>query len=81
MSYILINGNPVDGFCFTGPFEDHERAVLWTEECGLEKPWWVQELENPVMDEAGYANAEIALTEEDLERARLYALTGDDRLR
>lgn len=43
--FVLIVGNPVDGFGFTGPFETHEEAC----EAGTTDyvDWWVAPLVKP----------------------------------
>jgi hypothetical protein len=42
---IVIEGDPVDGFTFTGPFKDVEDAIFYGEGLGVE--WWIGYL-NPV---------------------------------
>ena len=47
MQYIIIEGNPVDGLIFTGPFEDQDEAIELAERRGDragDKDWWVAPL-------------------------------------
>jgi hypothetical protein len=43
--YIVVCGNPVDGFTYVGPFADHDTA----ENAGdrIDQDWWIAELEAP----------------------------------
>ncbi|UTU07693.1 hypothetical protein CcrC1_gp008 [Caulobacter phage C1] len=44
--FILIVGNPVDGYAYYGPFHDHDDATNYAENTGTEgNPWWVAPLE------------------------------------
>ncbi|AXQ69589.1 hypothetical protein HOU03_gp007 [Caulobacter phage CcrSC] len=44
--FILIVGNPSDGFTYYGPFDEHDDAVTYAEATGTEgNPWWVAPLE------------------------------------
>jgi hypothetical protein len=44
--YIIITGNPVDGFTYTGPFESHGDAVVAAEEVFyLDDDYWIADLE------------------------------------
>lgn len=48
MSYIIVTGNPKDGFVYIGPFDSHEDAVQHAEwKANLEADWWVIELLEP----------------------------------
>jgi hypothetical protein len=44
--YILITGNPVQGFQYTGPFNDPEEAGNYALTSGTEADWWVAPLED-----------------------------------
>jgi hypothetical protein len=43
-AFIVITGDPVAGFIFTGPFVNHEAAEQWAE--GLQD-WWTAFLQRP----------------------------------
>lgn len=44
--WIVITGNPVDGFCYHGPFNNFEEALEWTElNCGGD--YWITGLAPP----------------------------------
>ena len=45
--YILVYGDPVDGFYFRGPFASNESAVDFANTNDYGRDWWVAEL-NPV---------------------------------
>lgn len=45
MKYILIFGNPVDGFTFRGPFDTVEDAIAYGDPIAEE--WWTAELTPP----------------------------------
>lgn len=47
MSFIVITGNPVDGFQYYGRFSDEPTAIDWADENLSEEDWWVAELINP----------------------------------
>lgn len=49
MKYLLIKGNPVDGFQFVGPFNYHGDAIDYADahQLELEKDWWIAELQTP----------------------------------
>ena len=43
--WVVILGNPVDGFNIVGPFKNHMDAMTWAEAiCG---DWWITTLEDP----------------------------------
>lgn len=44
ISYIVVSGNPCDGFDFTGPFASAELANEWAEDVLKRETWWVAEL-------------------------------------
>lgn len=43
--YILIQGNPVEGFVYTGPFETREDVISAAEDNGGD--WWITQLVSP----------------------------------
>lgn len=43
--YILIFGNPVEGFTFRGPFDTQEEAVDYADP--IMEEWWTAELTLP----------------------------------
>lgn len=43
MAKIVVQGNPVDGFNFVGPFDDDDEAIQAAENEGGD--WWVADLE------------------------------------
>ena len=43
--YVVIVGNPIDGFRIFGPFEDFESAGAFTE--GVDESNWIEELQSP----------------------------------
>ena len=47
MSYILIVGNPVDGFKYYGQFSDVDTALNWAEKNLRTEEYWFAELQNP----------------------------------
>lgn len=42
--YIVIDGNPVDGFDYTGPFESEEDAIHYAEFNLAGIDWWIAPL-------------------------------------
>lgn len=40
MKYLVILGNPVNGFAFVGPFDSHSEAGVYAERRGFDQ-WWV----------------------------------------
>lgn len=45
--YIIITGNPVDGFNYTGPFKSHDDALRYAEAYfeGNVDSYWICELQ------------------------------------
>ena len=41
--WIIIHGNPGDGFGFWGPFATVEEATKWAED-NLDRDWWIADL-------------------------------------
>ena len=48
--YVGIQGNPVDGFLYYGPFITFEEAEEWMSENDPEsaESWWISELYGPL---------------------------------
>lgn len=47
--WIVISGNPKDGFEYTGPFKTHDEANRWADMyVAREYDWWVTNLLEPV---------------------------------
>ena len=44
--WILVCGNPIDGFQFVGPFSDSDSATEYAEKEGHGE-WWVCEMDAP----------------------------------
>ena len=44
--YLIITGNPVDGFLFIGTFSNSEAAIEWAEQelPNSEPDWWVSKI-------------------------------------
>lgn len=47
MKYILIFGNPVDGFTYLGPFDSTEEANDYADDKIRRDDWWVAILDKP----------------------------------
>ncbi|QWY83553.1 hypothetical protein [Rhizobium phage RHph_X2_28B] len=46
--YIIISGNPVDGFTFIGPFDSADEATQYTESNSKDLyDWWLAPLTEP----------------------------------
>ena len=41
--YIVVRGNPIDGFHYIGPFKSFDDAHAYAEDC--EETWWIAPLE------------------------------------
>lgn len=51
MNFIIVYGDPVDGFNFVGPFDDRDEAVRYAEfDVGTD--WWIAELDAPAEESA-----------------------------
>ena len=46
MKYLIVFGDPIDGFNFRGPFDDHETAHFYAD-IVCEGDWWLAELTPP----------------------------------
>ena len=44
IQYIVITGNPVDGFTYTGPFDTFDEAHCWATEFQTGDDWWIARL-------------------------------------
>jgi hypothetical protein len=45
--FIIIEGNPVGGFSYVGPFGSHEAAVAYADQGQFDTDWWVVLIEAP----------------------------------
>jgi len=44
VTFVVIHGNPVDGFNFRGPFNNWQEAIDWADGEGhleVEADWWI----------------------------------------
>jgi hypothetical protein len=49
MQKIVVSGNPITGFWFTGPFSGADIAAEWAESYyDSNYDWWISDLESPV---------------------------------
>lgn len=48
---LVVQGNPVDGFIFIGPFPDKDAAIEWCEEVAIEPDWWIAECKSSIQME------------------------------
>lgn len=63
--WIAITGNPVDGFSYYGPFENHEGAITFAEKSNFDGDWWIALLHNkPIL----LSYRQIGYTAEECER-------------
>lgn len=46
--FIIIDGSPVDGLNFTGPFQTHDEALKSAER--LDTSWWIGTLDKTEKD-------------------------------
>jgi hypothetical protein len=47
--FIVLAGNPFDGFSYYGTFESFEEAQEWADSTiGFNSEWWVAKLDNPL---------------------------------
>jgi len=49
--YIVIVGNPLDGYSFIGPFDDYEAAYDYTILKGIASRAWVSTVHSPTTPE------------------------------
>jgi hypothetical protein len=47
VKYIIIFGDPIKGFNFRGPFDDHQDAADYADVNEPNEYWWVAELDPP----------------------------------
>lgn len=45
--YIVVCGDPVNGFSFIGPFEYHGDATRYAEQELHSEYWWIAQIEQP----------------------------------
>ena len=45
LSYVVLVGNPIDGFSVVGPFVSREEAENFCQ--GSEETWWIAKMERP----------------------------------
>lgn len=45
--YIIVHGDPVNGFAFIGPFEYHGGATRYAEQELSNETWWIAHIEQP----------------------------------
>ena len=50
--YIMIYGNPIDGFCYVGPFANRDEALTYAEGERDPRDWWIVELDAPAGSES-----------------------------
>lgn len=65
--HILIEGNPVDGLTFTGPFPTHGDAADAGDDAGVD--WWVAPIAPPRSDDRATLTADIPPDDERLTAA------------
>lgn len=51
MPYIVVIGNPIDGFTHHGPFGDFEEASEFGDSNMISSEWWAVTLNPPTKDE------------------------------
>lgn len=57
--FILIYGNPGDGFNYRGPFNSMEEAVEYAElHDDYDETWWISSIESPVSSKMSLNNVE-----------------------
>ena len=49
MNYIIVEGSPIDGFRYVGPFKTHEEALEASDSVLTE--WWIANLEELALSE------------------------------
>lgn len=50
LPHIIVQGNPLDGFTFTGPFAGPVTAVEYADDANLKGEWWIAPLHPPRED-------------------------------
>lgn len=48
--FIMVYGNPIDGFCYVGPFGSHEDAKAYMESEDDRTDCWVADLFAPALE-------------------------------
>lgn len=46
--WIIVVGNPVDGFEYHGPFNHEDNAIQWADNYIEDEEWWLSHLTAPV---------------------------------
>lgn len=52
IQFIVIYGNPVDGFTHVGPFANRDDAVAYAEDEPYNGNWWIAMLDAPAQGES-----------------------------
>ena len=52
IQFIVIYGNPVDGFAHVGPFANRDDAVAYAEDEPYNGNWWIAMLDAPAQGES-----------------------------
>jgi hypothetical protein len=68
MQYIIVTGNPVDGFGYIGPFVDRDDAVRYSD-CLSDLDWWIAEVNPPELESGGLTQADVMAAIEPLREA------------
>lgn len=50
--FVVIHGNPADGFGYIGPFPDGEAANDYADTALRGEDWWVVALQSPAQEDA-----------------------------
>jgi hypothetical protein len=59
LPHLIIRGNPVDGFEYSGPFENAAAAALYgNTDPHNDGDWWIAPLHAPAQDCAGFEDAD-----------------------
>jgi hypothetical protein len=58
MKYIIVTGNPVNGFGYIGPFVDRDDAVRYSD-CLMDLDWWVAEVNPPELESGELTQADV----------------------
>ena len=58
--FVVIHGNPADGFAYVGPFADADAATHYADAEVTHDNWWVVQLEAPTHAEEDAADLAAA---------------------